>query len=254
MTFRQLHEQPEPLLICNVWDAASATIAEQQGFQAIGTSSAAMARMLGYEDGEKMEFADLVYLVKRIAAGNSLPFTVDIEAGFGRTPSAILENIKVLADMGVAGINLEDSVVDQERSLCDSYSFARTLETIREALIKDGTDLFLNARTDTFLLGHPGQLQETIRRVRLYEAAGADGVFVPCLTREEDISAVTQCTRLPLNVMCMPSLPAFKRLQALGVKRISMGNFLFERMYGQFAHVLQNVKRKGNFNVVFEPC
>lgn len=241
-------------MICNVWDAASATIAEQQGFQAIGTSSAAMARMLGYEDGEKMEFADLVYLVKRIKASTSLPFTVDIEAGFGRTPSAILENIKVLADIGAAGINLEDSVVDKERSLCDSHSFARTLESIKEALLRDGTDLFLNARTDTFLLGHPDQLQETIRRTQLYEAAGADGVFVPCMVSEEDISAVTQCTRLPLNVMCMPNLPAFKQLQALGVKRISMGNFLFEKMHEQFGHTLHRVKKQASFNAVFEPC
>lgn len=254
MTFKQLHEQPEPLLICNVWDAASARIAEQQGFQAIGTSSAAMASMLGYEDGEKMKFTDLVYLVKRVTASTSLPFTVDIEAGFGSTPSAILENINMLADMGAAGINIEDSLVDKERSLCDSYSFARTLETIKEALLRDGKDLFLNVRTDTFLIGHPDQLQETIRRTQLYEEAGADGIFVPCMVKEEDISAVAQCTRLPLNVMCMPDLPAFGRLQALGVKRISMGNFLFERMYDQFARLLQSVRSDSNFSPVFAPC
>ncbi|NDK57006.1 isocitrate lyase/PEP mutase family protein [Pontibacter fetidus] len=254
MTFKQLHQQNKPLLICNVWDVASARIAEQQGFEAIGTSSAAMASMLGYEDGEKMEFAELAHLVKRIAANTSLPLSVDIESGYSRNTSEIIENINVLADLGVAGINIEDSLVANERTLCDSYSFARTLETIKEAFLKNGTDLFLNVRTDTFIVGHPNQLQETIVRAQLYETAGADGIFVPCIVAKEDISAVTGSTSLPLNVMCMPNLPAFKELKRLGVKRISMGNFLFGKLYDRFAQLLQDVKTQENFNPVFELC
>ena len=111
MTFQELHEQDKPLIIGNVWDAASAKAAEKLNFNAIGTSSAAIASMLGYDDGEQMSFSELLYIVKRILASTTLPLTVDIEAGYSRDPVEIANYIKTLADLGVVGINIEDSIV-----------------------------------------------------------------------------------------------------------------------------------------------
>ncbi len=82
MSFKKLHEQRNPLVICNVWDVASVKTAEKLNFQAIGTSSAAIATMLGYEDGEQMSFSELTYIVKRIMKNTELPVTVDIEMGY----------------------------------------------------------------------------------------------------------------------------------------------------------------------------
>lgn len=251
MLFHQLHQQQSPLLICNVWDVASAQMAAQHGFQAIGTSSAAMAKMLGYQDGEKLAFAELVYLVKRIASGTTLPLTVDLESGYNRDPLKIIQNILVLAELGVVGINIEDSIVDKERQLCDSSIFADTLAILKNGLSKDGVNLFLNVRTDTFLLASPHLMEETLERVSLYEKAGADGIFVPGIEREEDIRMVAACTSLPLNVMCMPNLPHFHKLQKIGVKRISMGNFLFEKMFVQLGQALQSVKNQASFSPLF---
>ncbi|PTX11409.1 phosphoenolpyruvate phosphomutase-like protein [Pontibacter mucosus] len=86
---------------------------------------------------------------------------------------------------------------------------------------------------------------------QLYKAAGADGIFVPCTAREEDISAVTRSTGLSLNVMCMPKLLTYEKLPELGVKRISMANFRFEEMYGHFAQMVRNVKDQRTFSPVF---
>jgi 2-methylisocitrate lyase-like PEP mutase family enzyme len=227
MNFTELHHQNKPLLIANVWDAASAITAHQLGYQALGTSSAAIAAMLGYEDGEGMSFDELLYIVTRIRSVSNLPLSVDVEAGFGGTFDEIATHLKRLAQCGVVGINLEDSrVVKGVRHLDNAAVFAETLKEIRSVLNAENYQLFLNIRTDTYLLSHEQALQETLLRGRLYEAAGADGLFVPCLTSEKDIETLSKALNLPLNIMCMPNLPAFEKLGEIGVNRLSMGNFV----------------------------
>ncbi|MCJ8319144.1 MAG: isocitrate lyase/phosphoenolpyruvate mutase family protein [Colwellia sp.] len=251
MNFKQLHQQNKPLLICNVWDAASAKIAKKLNFDAIGTSSAAIAEMLGYQDGEQMSFSELLFIVKRIIATTTLPITVDIEAGYSRNPAEITEHIIALADLGIAGINIEDSIITNERELMDAKQFANTLSAVTQQLAAAKKDIFINVRTDTFLLAHDTALEETIKRIALYEAAGADGIFVPCITKEADISAVVSQTTLPINVMCMPDLPNIIELQKLNVKRISMGNFIFDNLSNHFESTLCSVIESQSFQPVF---
>jgi len=98
-------------------------------------------------------------------------------------------------------------------------------------LEREGIDVFLNIRTDVYLLGHPDATKETKKRIKLYSKAGADGLFTPCIEKKSDFAEIVNCTKLPINVMSMPGLPDFDELAKLGVKRISMGNFVFEDMY-----------------------
>lgn len=147
MDFNALHQQHQPLLLANVWDASSAQAAQQAGYQALGSSSAAIAAMLGYEDGEEMSFDELFYVVSRIKTVSELPLSVDLETGYGATTSHIIDNIRRLAHLGVSGINLEDShVVDGTRRLDDAERFAVKLQEITRAC----PGLFVNVRTDTF--------------------------------------------------------------------------------------------------------
>jgi len=252
MTFAELHHQNTPLLIANVWDAASAIAAQQAGYQALGTSSAAMAAMLGYEDGEAMSFDELLYIVTRIGSVSNLPLNVDVEAGFSTNADEIAEHLKRLAETGVVGINLEDSkVVNGVRRLDDALAFSRTLKAIRTRLNAGNHQLFLNIRTDTYLLNHEQALQETLFRGRLYEAAGADGLFVPCLTSEQDIEIISEALNLPLNVMCMPDLTTFGRLKKAGVSRISMGNVVHSAIQTKLKNVLQCIQSQQSFAGVF---
>jgi 2-methylisocitrate lyase-like PEP mutase family enzyme len=110
MNFKELHCQAAPVLICNVWDVVSAKLAQKLGYQAIGTSSGAIAELLGYKDGEEMTFNELVYIVQRITKSIDVPLTVDFEAGYGRDPVGIAERIERLVNLGVVGVNLEDSL------------------------------------------------------------------------------------------------------------------------------------------------
>lgn len=247
--FRRLHEKEEPLLLANVWDAASARAAEAAGYQALGTSSGAMAGMLGYKDGEEMTFDELLYMVQRIGAVTDLPLSVDMEGGYGRTAEEITGNLTMLIDAGVEGVNLEDSLVtDGKRVLQSADDFAQLIQEVA-AGVKD-TGLFLNIRTDAFLLGVPDATEETIRRAELYAEAGGNGIFVPGIVMEEDIRVVAQNTTLPLNVMCVPGLPDLPSLKALGVKRISMGNFAFENMYKELQHTLMQIRETGSFSQI----
>lgn len=252
MDFTALHFQPSPLLLANVWDASSARAAEQAGYQALGTSSAAIAAMLGYEDGESLSFDELLYVVSRIRAVTSLPLSVDMESGYADTPSGVAENMRRLASMGIAGVNLEDSrIVDGVRVLDDSQRFAQRLKSIRETLATFRCSLFLNVRTDPFLINVPHAREETLLRAQRYAAHGADGLFVPCVTSPEDIAAIANHTSLPLNVMAMPGLPDFPTLGELGVRRISMGNAVHSVVQNGLHSRLLTVRQQQSFAGVF---
>lgn len=251
MEFKNLHNQDKPLLIGNVWDVPSTKTAEKLNFQAIGTSSSAIASLLGYNDGEEMEFSELEYFVKRIALNTNLPLSVDLESGYSRNPKEIANHIKRLTAIGVVGINLEDSIVEEERTLLDAIDFARTLKEMKELLEKENIDVFLNVRTDTFILLQENIIEETKKRIRLYEKAGANGIFTPCIENRSDIKEIVNCTNLPINVMCMPNLPDFEKLAELGVKRISMGNFIFDKMYSEFENTTTDILNQQSFKSIF---
>lgn len=248
MGFSALHHQQQPLLIANVWDASSALAAEQAGYRALGTSSAAIAAMLGYEDGEGMRFDELLFIVTRIRAVTDLPLSVDLEAGYGSQTEDIINNVRRLEALGVVGINLEDShVTDGVRQLDDAGEFAERLRQLSQAC----PGIFLNIRTDTFLLNTEDALQETLVRGKLYATSGANGFFVPCVTRSEDIAILARDVALPLNVMCMPDLADFTTLAALGVRRISMGNFVHGALLMQLKDLLNAVYTQRSFAKVF---
>lgn len=252
MDFTALHYQNKPLLIANVWDAGSAIAAQQAGYLALGTSSAAIAAMLGYEDGEAMSFDELVFIVTRIRAVSNLPLSVDIEAGFGGTANEIADNLKRIARLGVVGVNLEDSrIINGVRQIDDAIAFASKLNEIRNMLNQENYRLFFNIRTDTFLLNLEQALQETLFRGRLYEGSGANGLFVPGITLENDIKTLSREIALPLNVMCMPDLPDFDRLEKLGVNRISMGNFVHAAMQSQVKKLMLTIHSQRSFAGVF---
>ena len=166
-----------------------------------------------------MPFDELEYVVKRITANTRLPLSVDIEAGYNREPQQIVDHISRLIRLGVVGINIEDSTIQSQRILQPSHEFAQLLAEVRSLLAKAKLSIFINVRTDTFLLDVPNKLNETISRLKSYEAAGADGVFVPCINTSKDIEAVVSATSLPINVLSVPGLPHFDILRQLG-KRV----------------------------------
>ncbi|TWI92153.1 isocitrate lyase/PEP mutase family protein [Chitinophaga japonensis] len=251
-SFKALHAQEAPLLIGNVWDAQSAKVLEKLQFKALGTSSSAVAATLGYADGENMSFSEYLMMIRRIRAVTSLPLSVDLEAGYGEVEGKVVENLKLLHGLGIAGINIEDSLVgDKGREIVDTEKFTKKLAAITGRLQEQQIDIFINVRCDAFLLNLPDARAEAIQRMAAYEGAGAHGIFLPCITDTEDIKAVVGATSLPVNVMCMPDLPDFDTLRSLGVKRISMGNFVHGAMYRHMEALAGKILADGSFSSLF---
>ncbi|MFF0309165.1 isocitrate lyase/phosphoenolpyruvate mutase family protein [Streptosporangium sp. NPDC004379] len=221
--FRALHHGPEPLVLPNAWDHASAAVLAAAGFAAVGTTSLGVAAAAGKPDAAGATRAETLALARRIAHLD-VPVTVDIEDGFGGSPAEVAELAGNLAAMGIAGVNVEDG---RGARLAGPAEQGRLIRAIKDS----APDLFVNARTDPFWLGMPGALTEAVRRARIYADSGADGVFVPGATAGRDLEALATAAGVPLNVLVQPGVPP-SRLAEAGVRRISFGSLLFRAALG----------------------
>ncbi|MGC4102448.1 isocitrate lyase/PEP mutase family protein [Ferruginibacter sp.] len=242
-TFYELHHRETPFILANAWNVKSAQVIEANGYKAIGTSSGAISNSLGYEDGEKMPFSELLYMIQRIKAGTNIPLSVDLERGYTDDLQELTGNIQQLVDIGVAGINLEDAQGE------DIY--LKKLSAIKNHLVKNNQQLFINARTDGFLLKVNAPLETTIKRAKLYKDAGADGLFVTAVSDPVVIKAIASAVQLPLNVVGTPKLSSIPSLAACGVKRISMAVFLYKASYNQLDKLVKKVSTQQSFDALF---
>jgi 2-methylisocitrate lyase-like PEP mutase family enzyme len=242
--FLQLHQQETAFLLANAWNVKSAQLIEKAGFNAIATSSGAIANALGYEDGEKMPFTELLYIIQRIKASTTIPLTVDMERGYSDDLNVLQDNIQKLLDIGVSGINIEDSQGEEV--------YLRKLESIKNHLSKTNQKLFINARTDGFLQKLSSPLETTLKRATLYKNAGADGLFVPGVTDVDLIKEITWDTTLPVNVVATPNLFDIKTLEKNGVKRISMAGFLYGATYKQLGKISEAIVVENSMEHLFQ--
>lgn len=250
--FKNLHNQSEPFLLSNVWNAQSAIISEKLGFESVGTSSVAIAHSLGYEDGENMLFKDYLFVIENIKKSITIPLSVDLESGYGNDEKTIISNISTLANLGVIGINIEDSIVKNNiRTLENEIIFSKKLNLISTYIKTNKIEMFINVRIDTFLLNCDNVINETLKRIKLYEQYNIDGIFLPCITSQNDIVEIARNTKLPINVMCMPELPNFDILKSAGVKRISMGNFLNNYIYKNMTQISEKIIKERSFDCLF---
>jgi 2-methylisocitrate lyase-like PEP mutase family enzyme len=156
----------------------------------------------------------------------SVPVSIDLEAGYGDTPDAAAQSATEVLKAGAIGINIEDGLSEGRRQLVSPERHAAKIEAVRDTAQKFGINLFINARTDPFLLkfGSPDEcLNEAARRAKVYAAAGADGIFVPGLTDLALIEKFVQLTPLPVNIMVTQGVPVIPDLARIGVRRVSLG-------------------------------
>ncbi|BDI33898.1 2-methylisocitrate lyase [Capsulimonas corticalis] len=223
---RQLHQGPKILVLPNAWDAASARIFEEAGFGAIASTSAGIAFALGYPDGQVIPRDEMLFMLRRIVATVRVPVTADIEAGYGAdSVDEVLTTVRGVLAAGAVGINLED-LAEGGAALADADLQSEKIRTIRALADTHGIPLVINARTDIFSLASISaeeKLDRAIRRGNRYLDSGADCVFVPFVKDEPTISALAQGIRGPLNILALPGSPSVSELEALGVRRVSVG-------------------------------
>ena len=218
--FHALHHGSEPLILANAWDAGSARLIESLGARAIASTSAGVAWVHGYPDGDALPVPLVVATAAAITRIIRVPLTMDIEAGYSDDPEAVGRLAAALIDAGTVGVNLEDGGAAPD-VLCAKIA------RVRKVAGELGVDLYINARTDVYLRGLVPEAQrvaETCARAARYRDAGASGIFVPGLVEPGAIAEVAGAVGLPLNLISWPGLPPLAELHRLGVRRLSAGS------------------------------
>ena len=247
--FKQLHHANEPLLIANVWDVTSTKAAEKAGYEAINVSSHPVADILGYKDGQNMSFDEIFFISKRIKASTPLQVSVDIEAGYTNNTDILNHYVERLVDIGIVGINLEDGITNgEDRKLAPINVLEEKIKSIKTYLQSKGKNIFINARIDTYTTKHEDAFNETLNRAQTYEAAGADGVFIPLIEDDHEIKTVLETVKIPLNVFLTPKLKDYQHIGSLGVHRISSGNKIQAKVIEFTDELFQEIYQTKNFD------
>ena len=245
--FQALHARPGAFVIPNPWDAGTARILTAMGFEALTTTSAGLAFALGRRDGAAGRDETLAN-AKAIVDATHLPVAADLENGFRHAPEAAAETIRLAAEVGLVGGSIEDASGDPAKPI---YDFGHAVERMHAAVAAARALPFpfvLVGRAENYLHGRP-DLDDTIRRLQAFEAAGADALFAPGLTRPDDIRTVCASVGKPVNVIMglKGGSLSLADLAALGVRRISVGSALSRAALGAFVRAAREIHDHGTF-------
>jgi 2-methylisocitrate lyase-like PEP mutase family enzyme len=245
--FRALHERSGAFVIPNPWDAGSARVLAGLGFAALATSSGACAGTLGRRDGKVTRREALAH-AGAIVAATDLPVSADLEKGFGDSPAAAGETIRLAAEVGLVGGSIEDATGDPTRPLYDIGLATERVAAAVEAARALSFPFTLTARAENFLRGHPS-LDDTIERLRAFERAGADVLFAPGLPDLAAVRAVCAAVSKRVNVMVGMRGKSFTvaELEAAGVRRISLAASLYRMAMTGLLVAAREVKDEGTF-------
>lgn len=230
--FRALHEQKGGFIMPNAWDGTSALLLKQAGFQALGTSSAALASALGRLDGQHAVTREEHLANTRLIGGlTGLPVNGDFEDGYGARPSDVAVTVEAAIAAGLAGIGIEDTSGNPSNPIRE---FDDAVERIRQAAKAARGRILLTGRTDNFIQGRP-DLDDTIKRLVAFAEVGADVLYAPYPTDMAAVEAIVKAVApKPVNVLIgtMSGVLPWSELQKVGVKRVSMGAALYARVMG----------------------
>ncbi|MFP6729402.1 MAG: isocitrate lyase/phosphoenolpyruvate mutase family protein [Alphaproteobacteria bacterium] len=243
--FIDLHKRDGGFVIPNPWDVGSARILEALGFEALATTSAGLAFSLGLTDGNVTMQQALEHCAALVSA-TSLPVSADLEKGFGDSPESVAETITAAAESGLVGCSIEDFCGDPKAPI---YDFNLAVDRIAAAVETARSlphDFVLTARSENYLRGNP-DLDDTIKRLQAFEAAGADVLYAPGLPTLEDIRTLCASLTRPVNVVVgAPKAPyGVAELAEAGVTRISVGATFARLAYGEFIRAAQEIAGPG---------
>jgi 2-methylisocitrate lyase-like PEP mutase family enzyme len=247
--FCALHQRAGAFVMPNPWDVGTARVLAGLGFAALATTSAGLAFALGRRDAEGAVTRDEALAHARtIVDATPLPVSADLENGFGAAPETVAETIRLAAEVGLVGGSIEDASGDPERPVYDLSQAVERVGAAAEAARSLPFPFTLTARAENFLYGQP-ELDDTIRRLQAFEAAGADVLYAPGLRDLATIRTVCQAVGKPVNViMGLAGAPfSVDDLAAAGVRRISLGSALSRAALGAFLRAAREVRERGTF-------
>ena len=247
--FRALHERPGIFIMPNPWDAGTAKLFASLGFEALATTSLGFASSRGRVDGTlSIAREELIANCREIASATELPVNADLENGYADDPAAAAAIIRLAADAGVVGGSIEDATGDAAKPI---YDFDLAVERVAAASRVAHALAFpftLTARAENYLHGRP-DIDDTIRRLQAFSAAGADVLYAPGLRDLETIRRVVAAVQKPLNVVIGSVDPEItvQQLADAGVKRISVGGALSRLAFAAVRDAAVALRDAGTF-------
>jgi len=250
--FRTLHQRRGAFVIPNPWNAGTARILTELGFEALATTSAGYAFSVGRLDSQAgLTRDEILGNAMSIVEATDLPVSADLEDGFGRPPESCAKTIRLAADVGLVGGSIEDATGNPDDPI---YEFGLAVERIAAAAeVARHCGFLLTARAENFLHGSP-DLGDTIRRLKAFEDAGADVLYAPGLPSLDAIREVCSSVSRPVNVVMGLKGPSWsvEELAAAGVKRVSVGGAFARAALGAFMRAAREVKDCGTFAFVVD--
>jgi 2-methylisocitrate lyase-like PEP mutase family enzyme len=237
-TLLALHQPGNPVVLPTVWDAWSARLAADAGFAALTVGSHPMADSVGKADREGMTFDDVITRVKQITAAVDVPVSVDIESGYGQSPTRLITG---LLEAGAVGLNIEDTVHSEGGRLRSSSEHAELVGALRNAADATGVHVVVNARTDLFLRqdgDESDRVERAIARLKESAAAGADSLYPVGRHDPDTLRRLASELPLPINAIVLPDQDDPASFGPLGVGRISFGPFLQGALSGRAKEIL----------------
>jgi 2-methylisocitrate lyase-like PEP mutase family enzyme len=245
--YRELHQQG-CFVIPNPWDIGSARYLQHLGFKALATTSAGFAFSRGLPDNAVPREVMLAH-IREIVAATDVPVNADFEGGYAHEPEGVAESVRLCVETGVAGLSIEDSTGERANPLYDLDRAVARIHAARSAIDRTGGNVLLTGRAECFLVGKP-DLDETIRRLRAYAAAGADCLYAPGIrTREQIVAVVGAVAPKPVNLLIGgPIGLTLNEAAALSVRRISVGGALARMAWGGFIRAAKQIAGEGRFD------
>jgi 2-methylisocitrate lyase-like PEP mutase family enzyme len=243
--FLSLHRRPSPLLMPNAWDVGSARLLAALGFEALATTSSGFAATLGRLDGTVTRDEALGH-ARVMTAAAGVPVSADLENGFADEPAGVAETVRLAAATGLAGCSVEDFTGRDGDPIYGLALAAERVTAAAEAAHGGPGRLVLTARAENYLHGRP-DLADTIARLQAYQAAGADVLYAPGLSRLEDIRQVVTSVDRPVNVLAVPGTPDVRELAGVGVSRVSVGGSFAFAALGAVADAATELRDRGTY-------
>lgn len=250
LRFQQLHQRPGAILLPNPWDAGSTRILAGLGFEALATSSGAAAGTFGRRDG-RITREQALENIRLIVNATDLPVSGDLENGFGDSPEAVAETVRMAAEIGLVGCSIEDASRDENPQLYDIPFASERIAAAVQAANSLPFKFILMARAENFVRGKP-DLDDTIKRLLAYEEAGADALSAPGLPDLAAVRRVCPAVSRPVNFMVGARGKFFSvgQLAEAGVKRISFATSLFRAAMTGLVQAATEAKQNGTFDYV----
>lgn len=177
-----------------------------------------------------------------------------LSGGYADDLVGLAQNVRALLDIGVVGINIEDSLdKDYETGLRSVEEQVARIESIRSVCDELSVHMVINARVDVFVVGtelnEDEKIEICIERAAAYKAAGADVIYPIGAKLESTIEQLVAGIELPINILALPDALPLKQLEKMGVARVSLGPFLFRATMGTMIEVIDEMKAYGDYSV-----